>query len=127
MPVKLAERPTADPSTESPGSTERPQPSNWNGPALGLSVRELDRAFAVGAKLPQDTRGVIVSRVEPMSPAFDASIERGDVLLEINRQPVQLVDDYQRAIARASPGDVLTFLSTTRRLVQRTLQTVRIE
>jgi S1-C subfamily serine protease len=32
---------------------------------------------------------VIVSRVEPMSPAFDADIERGHVLLEINRQPVQ--------------------------------------
>ena len=30
-----------------------------------------------------------MSRVDPMSPAFDADIERGHVLLEINRQPVR--------------------------------------
>ena len=43
-----------------------------------------------------------------MSPAFDADIERGHVLLEINRQPVRSIDDYRRLTAAARSGDVLT-------------------
>ena len=53
-------------------------------------------------------QGVVVSRVEPMSPAFDADIERGHVLLEINRQPVRSIDDYRRLTANARAGDILT-------------------
>ena len=42
-----------------------------------------------------------------MSPAFDADIERGHVLLEINRHPVRSVDDYRRLTANAKTGDIL--------------------
>jgi S1-C subfamily serine protease len=43
-----------------------------------------------------------------MSPAFDAEIERGHILLEINRQPVRTVEDFRRLTANADSGDVLT-------------------
>ena len=42
------------------------------------------------------------------SPAFDAEVERGHVLLEINRQPVRSIEDYRRLTARARAGDILT-------------------
>ena len=48
-------------------------------------------------------------RVEPMSPAFDAEIERGAVVLEINRRPVTSAADYNRLTAGARTGDVLAF------------------
>jgi len=54
--------------------------------------------------LPAGTSGVIVSRVEPMSPAFDASIERGHVVLEINRQPVRNADEAV-AMSEKAKGD----------------------
>ncbi len=68
-----------------------------------------------------------MSRVEPMSPAFDAEIERGQVLLEINRQPVRSVQDYQRLVGQARPGDVLAFYLYKPQSLRRTLQTIKID
>ena len=102
-------------------------PSSQRGPLLGISVREIDDASASRFRLPAGTSGVIVSRVEPMSPAFDAAIERGHVLLEINRQPVRSVDDYRRLTSAARPGDILAVYLYKPEIEQRSLQTVKIE
>jgi serine protease Do len=96
--VKLAERPQRE-KRAGTNEGQAPQPSSQRGPALGLSVRDLDRDFSERFKLPAGMHGVIISRVEPMSPAFDAEIERGHVLLEVNRHPVRSVDDYRRPYA----------------------------
>jgi len=106
VPVKLAERPERGPQREP--REEQPQPSSQREMPLGLSVRELDRELAQRLNLPDGTEGVVVSRVEPMSLAFDAKIERGHVLLEINRRPVRSIEDYRRLTANARSGDVLT-------------------
>ena len=127
VPVKLAERPQRDRRPTDADQDERPQPSSQRGPTLGLSVREIDPDFAARFKLPQGTHGVIVSRVEPMSPAFDADIERGHVVLEVNRHPVHSVDEYRRFTSAARPGDVLTLYLYQPEIEQRALHTVKIE
>ena len=71
--------------------------------------------------------GVLITRVEPMSPSFDADVERGTVLLEINRQPVTSVADYRRVARRRAPGDVLTLYVYAPDLDQRQLKTVRVD
>jgi S1-C subfamily serine protease len=87
----------------------------------------MDAQFAARYRLPDGTRGVVVSRVEPMSPAFDADIERGHVLLEINRQRIQNIDDYRRLTNQARPGDILTMYLYKPELNQRALETVKID
>jgi S1-C subfamily serine protease len=62
-----------------------------------------------------------------MSPAFDADIERGHIVLEINRQAVASVGDFQRMTARARPGDILTMYVYKPELNQRTLETVKLD
>ena len=123
--LKLAERPQRD----RPAVTEnsRPVPSNYRGSPIGLSVRELDDESMSQFRLPDGMRGVIVSRVEAMSPAFDADIERGHVVLEINRQPIQTIEDYRRLTDRVAPGDVLTMYVYKPELSQRTLETIKLE
>jgi len=123
--IQLAERPPRD-RREAPADS-RPLPSSQQGALLGLSVRELDEDVAARYRLPDGTRGVIVSRVEPMSPAFDAEIDRGHVVLEINRRRVESVDDYRRLTAGARPGDILTMYVYKPELNQRTLETVKID
>ena len=124
--VKLAERPER--ATRAADHTgQAPQPSSQRGPALGLSVRDLDRDFAQRFKLPDGMQGVVISRVEPMSPAFDADIERGHVLLEIDRHPLRSIEDYRRLTAGAHAGDVLTLLIYKPEVDQRALHTVTIE
>ena len=123
--VKLAERPGRDrPET---GQGSRPVPSTYRGSPIGLSVRELDAESADQFRLPDGMRGVIVSRVEAMSPAFDADIERGHVVLEINRQRVADANDYRRLTDRVSPGDILTMYIYKPELGQRTLETIKLE
>ena len=126
IPVKLAERPLRE---RRPANDDypAPQPSSQRGSALGLSVRDLDRDFVERFKLPEGMQGVIVSRVEPMSPAFDADVERGHVLLEINRHPVRSVDDYRRLTANAKPGDILALYIYKPESDSRALHTVKIE
>jgi serine protease Do len=127
LPIKLAERPQRDRRAAAGTEDQQPQPSSQRGPALGISVREIDSDFASRFRLPDGTHGVIVSRVEPMSPAFDADIERGHVLLEINRQPVRSIDDYRRLTASARAGDILTLYLYKPEIEQRALHTVKIE
>jgi serine protease Do len=120
--VKLAERPGAQPVREASGAG-----LDMRGPALGLFVRELDREFRMRYRVPDDWRGVIVSRVEPLSPASDAEIARGHVVLEINRHVTATVDDFRREVASARPGEVLTFFLFNPDRQQRELRTVRAE
>jgi len=122
--VKLAERPQRD---RAELSVDPPQPSSQRGPLLGLSVREMDDQFLARYRMPPGTRGVVVSRVEPMSPAFDADIERGHVLLEINRRAVRSYDEFHRVIANARSGDVLTLYVLKPEVARRELHTVKVD
>ena len=121
--VKLAERPVREAHADA--STER-APDTLRGGALGVSVRELDRDFGERVTIPAGTHGVVVSRVDPLSPAFDAGIERGHVVIEVNRQPVRSIADYRRLTASAKTGDVFTFY-LFKPESGRALQTVRVE
>jgi serine protease Do len=125
--VKLAERPARQTSrpAASPEVSAGARPDQ--SPLLGLTVRELDRSTATRLDLPRRTQGVFITRVEPLSTAFDADIRRGTVLLEINRQPVSSVEDYSRIARAAQPGDVLALYMYAPELGQRELKTVRVE
>jgi serine protease Do len=123
--VRLGERPGREASNQ-PSQEPRPEPAALPG-TLGLGVKELDREFRERYKVPETVRGVVVTKVEPMSPAFDADIERGVVVLEVNRRGVATVADFERATRSARPGDVLAFFLYSPEADQRTLRAVRID
>ena len=127
--VKLSERPArergdkADPPL---GPPERIK-TDPDGLLLGLAVRDIDRTLADRLELPKPMRGVLITRVEAMSSSFDGGIERGTVLLEINRQRVESVADYRRIARATRAGDVLTLYIYAPDLDQRQLKTIRVE
>src|SRR5207247_9198914 len=106
--VKLAERPprdAADRKTDvSAPVPVAPRKADPDG-LLGLTVRDVDRATADRLELPRTMKGVLVTRVEPMSASFDAELQRGNVVLEIHRARVEPVADFRRTARRAQPGD----------------------
>ena len=55
--------------------------------------RELD--------LSPSIHGVVVTDVSPDSPAAGAGVRRGDVIEEVNRQPVDSTTEYRKALRRA--------------------------
>jgi serine protease Do len=70
---------------------------------LGLTVQTLTPALARQFGLHESV-GVLVRGVEGASPAADAGVQPGDVIAEIDRQPVKSVDDLERAIDKRRPG-----------------------
>jgi serine protease Do len=75
---------------------------------FGLRVDSLtpERASRVGM---EGQRGVLVTDVDPASFADDLGFSRGDVITEINREPVNSVDDYKKAVAKLKPGMNVVF------------------
>ncbi|HUK36965.1 MAG TPA: trypsin-like peptidase domain-containing protein, partial [Vicinamibacterales bacterium] len=95
--VKLAERPAreADDSKKGSGATPVDHRKADDDP-LGLSVKDLDTPTAVKLEIPKGFRGVLVTKVEPLGPSFDAGVERNTLIMEVNRKPVESAGEYRK-------------------------------
>jgi serine protease Do len=76
---------------------------------LGLSVRPLTADLADRLDVPAG-KGVIVQDVKSGSFADDIGLNRGDVILEINKQPVNSAEDFSRIEATLKSGQDVVFL-----------------
>jgi serine protease Do len=77
----------------------------------GLRVEPLTRQILDELGLPNTTKGVVVSSVDPNSAAAQAGIQEGDIIQEVNRKPVQNMEEYDRAIANAGNNTVLLLIN----------------
>jgi serine protease Do len=80
----------------------------------GVAVQELDRDTARELGLAGKVRGVVVTSVEPDSAAEEAGLQRGDVIREINRQPVKSVKDFERLASDVKKGGRVLMLINRR-------------
>ena len=76
---------------------------------LGLAVENLTPSLAQQFRL-RDHKGVVVTQVEPGSPASDAGLRSGDLILEVNGTVVSTVKEYQQAMAKLKKGAVARLL-----------------
>jgi serine protease Do len=76
---------------------------------FGLTVRKLTPEIAEKLDMPVG-KGVIVEDVKPSSFADDVNLNRGDVILEINKQPVNSEEDLNRIEASLKSGQDVVFL-----------------
>lgn len=72
----------------------------------GISVENLTPGIRDQLGLQANTRGVVISEIDPNSPAAQAGLQQGDVIQSINRHPVDSVADFQR-LAEQAKGDTL--------------------
>ena len=80
--------------------------------ALGVAVAPLTPELAEKARAPKDARGLLVEDVNPEGRAAAAGIQAGDVIQEVNRQPVKSVDELKAALKKTS--DKLTLILISR-------------
>jgi serine protease Do len=67
----------------------------------GVEVTDLDAQARREADVPSKVRGALVTKVDEDSNAAEAGLRTGDVIIEINRQPVRSADD---AVALSEKG-----------------------
>ncbi len=88
---------------EGPGASARQETTERR--RLGMSVRDLTPALADRLELPRETRGVLIIDVEPGEPADKARLRRSDVIVAVNGEPMEGVDDFERATSEFESGD----------------------
>jgi serine protease Do len=87
------------------GQRERSQTST---DALdGVEVIDISPAVGRQADVPSGLRGALVTKVAPDSNAYEAGLRPGDVILEINRQPVRNGDDAVKLSEQAKGTSLL--------------------
>jgi serine protease Do len=81
------------------------EPGQSNMDALdGVSVGDLDAAARRQFDIPGSIRGALVVKVDQDSNAAEAGLQQGDVIIEINRQPVRDADSAV-ALSEKAKGD----------------------
>lgn len=95
--VEIGERPQ---QIEEPAQQETNE-KQWR----GLEVQDITPQVAERLRLKENS-GVVVTYVESTSPADEAGLISGDIILEINKQPVKNISDYERITQRLK-GDAL--------------------
>jgi serine protease Do len=72
-----------------------------NGTLNGVAVDDLNAESRSRLRIPGNIKGVVVSEVQPGSAAAEAGLRPGDVIQEINRQPIQNAEQAVRLTERA--------------------------
>lgn len=97
VPVTLEAMGSRD-NTRETGSAENRKP-RW-GVGLGDLTPEVRQQINAG----NDVQGAVVERVVPGSSADNAGLQRGDIITEVNRQPVHSAADVQKALSSTPKG-----------------------
>lgn len=78
---------------------------------LGLSLEPLTPQIAQRFNLKDSPNGLVVTNVQAGSAADEAGIEPGDVILQINRQPVKTVDEIKAATTKTKANSALFLIN----------------
>ncbi len=110
LSVQVGQRPTEEELARQAGGDNQDQDQALGqetpvspGSALGLSLQPVNPQILRALNMPETTRGVVITSVDPNSDASEKGIRRGDVILSVNRQPV------------SAPAHVLTAVDTARK------------
>ena len=98
LKVKIGTMPQEEASLAEPGGEQL---------KLGLKVAPIPPEVSQKTGI---TGGVYVTQVEPGTPAYDAGIQPGDIILRVNRKRIRSLADFREAMARIKPGEVVAFL-----------------
>lgn len=77
---------------------------------LGMEIQDITPELARSMGLPHD-KGVLVAAVAPDSPAAEAGLRRGDVIVEINRRPIEDTRAYTKTLEENADETILLLVA----------------
>jgi serine protease Do len=108
------------------GRPESEESSDREGPAgserFGLTLQPLTAQSASRYGLDADDQGLLVTRVDPASQAATAGIRQGDLIQEVNRQPVRTFAELNSAIQQSGSRPALVLIKRRNAVIYVTLR-----
>jgi serine protease Do len=120
--VEIGQMPTED---QVVAAAEQPADQSAS-PRLGVALAQLTPEARQSLNLPEDVTGVIVTEVQPGSPAAEKGLQRGDVIVEADRQQVSDPDMVAEAVRKAAERGDETILLLVKRDGQDRFVAVRL-
>ena len=102
-------RPLAEAAAAGPGQGSS-QGAGQGSALAGVQVQTLTADIANQLGLPPGTTGVVVTSIDPNSPAADA-LQRGVVIQEVNHRKVANITEYDQAVQAAGTKPVLLLVN----------------
>ena len=78
-------------------ATTRPEDHSADDGIEGVTVRELNEQLRAHGKVPEEIDGLMVVEVDQRSKAAREGLARGDIIIELNTEPVSNLKDYREA------------------------------
>ena len=100
MTVNLGELPN-------PQAQAKTEEGTSEGALQGVTLENLNSESASQLGLPPTTKGVVVTDISPSSPEADSGLQPGDVIQEVNHQPVKNVTELNQALHKADKNPLL--------------------
>ena len=98
VPVTLQEMGSRDKGEDESASNEHGK-ARW-----GLGLADLTPDLREQVQAPTDLKGAVIERVQPGSPADNAGLQAGDVIVSVNRKPVQSAAEVKEALSGIAKG-----------------------
>jgi serine protease Do len=73
----------------------------------GVAVSNLNSDTRSELNIPSNIQGALITEVDPSSLSYEAGLRTGDVILEINHQPVKDAEDAVRDTAQTQGNETL--------------------
>ena len=109
------QRPATEDSDSGDGATGGTQ-------RYGLTLQPLTADTASRYGLDADDQGLLVTQVDPSSNAAAAGIRQGDLIQEVNRQPVRTFADFGRAVIQSGSRPALVLIKRRNAVIYVTLR-----
>jgi serine protease Do len=84
-------------------SSDRPVAAGGSG-QVGLALQSLSAELAQQLGIPPTIKGAVITDVAPGSPAERAGLEPGEVIVEVNRRPINSAEDAVAALGEPAKG-----------------------
>ena len=107
LSVRLDERPKQSGQADANSATKSPSPE------LGFAVQELTPEMAQRLGYETTQSGIVITVVKPDSPAFNGGLRAGMMIVEMNRQSINSMADFQRGARDISTEDGVLLLVST--------------
>ena len=117
--VALAElpdrpRPDSDEESSSAGGTGNEK--------FGITLQPLTPGMASRLGLDTDDQGLLVTKIDPNGSAANAGIRQGDLIQEVNRQPVRTIAEFSAAVLQSGARPALVLVKRRNSVVYLTLK-----